>query len=174
MITATSLCKPDFIIPCPPLGAARVRVCSKRIWDIITVISKGFGSPAQIREAVKEIAPEINAELLGITCGMAFLKTYRDTLEEYMNRNKDYFGFPEKLDFDAMNEEKCRLPVMTYGENLVHMHTGFNFAEIQELDILDYRLLFADAVKLRILSRPDGEGKKYLNDCYDYMHYEDD
>lgn len=173
MLTATSISKPEFIIPCPPLGAARVRVCCKKTWDIITVICKGCGSPLQIKEAVNEIAPEINAELLGITCGMAFLKQYRDTLEEYMSRNKDYFGFPEKLDFEAMNEEKCRLPVMTYAENLVHQHTGLNFIEIQELDILDYRMLFADAVKLRILSRPDGKGKQYLNDCYDYMHYED-
>ncbi|MGN0665394.1 MAG: hypothetical protein ACI4KF_02580 [Huintestinicola sp.] len=172
MFSVTSMSKPEFLLPCPPLGMVRAAVCSKGTYDIIRVICEGCGSPVQIKRAIEEIS-DIDAALLGIAAGTAFLRAYRDTLESYCDRNKDFYAFPERLDFEAMNAEKSKLPIMTWAENLVHLHTGLNFREIAELDILDYRLLFADAVKLTILSRADGEGKKHLNECYDYMHSED-
>ena len=96
------------------------------------------------------------------------MAAYREAVEKYCEDNIDIFGLPKSFGMDS--GEECRLPVITYGERLVYEHSGLSFDKIAELDILDFRMLLADAVKYRVLNRSDGKGREFLNECYDFMH----
>ena len=45
----------------------------------------------------------------------------------------------------------------------MYEHSGLSFDKIAELDILDFRMLLADAVKYRVLNRSDGKGREFPN-----------
>ena len=114
------------------------------------------------------ITPEAKLSVIGITGAVKLIKTYREAVEKYCEDNIDIFGLPKSFGMDS--GEECRLPVVTYAERLVYEHSGLPFDKISELDILDFRMLLADAVKYRVLNRSDGKGKEFLNECYDFMH----
>lgn len=159
--------KPVFKIDVPPLGVKSVPICSKGIWDQL-VLSAESDSERDIRrsaEALSDFPDHVPVSVL-----KKFICNYKEIVEKYCDIYKDIFMIPEKPDFESDDNEKIRLPVITFGESVVAEYTGFDFDRINELDILDYRMLLADACKLKILRRADGEGKKYLNECYDYMH----
>ncbi|MCM1525561.1 MAG: hypothetical protein NC120_14035 [Ruminococcus sp.] len=158
--------KPVFKISVPPLGVKSVPICSKGIWDrlLMSAVSDSEKDIRKSAEALSDFPENVPVSLL-----KKFICDYRESVEAYCEMNKDIFMIPEKPDFEN-DDEKIRLPVITFCENIVAEYTGFDFDRINELDILDYRMLLADACKLKILRRADGEGKKYLNECYDYMH----
>lgn len=169
MFSVSPFKKPVFMLPCPPLGAVGAHICRKITFDRIIILSgEAVGSAEDMKEVISEIAPEANFSAMGITGASLFIKKYREAVEKYCEDNIDIFGLPQTFCMDC--GEKCKLPVITYGERLVHEHSGLSFSEIAELDVLDYRMLLADAVKFKVLNRADGKGKEFLNECYDFMH----
>ncbi len=160
--------KPVFTLSCPPFGEVRAGVCRKITYDRIEIFLKGGGA-ARVHEIMREILPELKFEDITFSTAFVFLTAYKNAIDEYCERNKDIFEVPERVDFSE-EKEKLKLPVVTSAERLVHEHSGLNFAEIKELDILDFKMLLADSVKISILSRMDGKGREYLNECYDCMH----
>lgn len=158
--------KPVFKIPLIPVGMMSVPVCSKGIWDALIFSRCGKGE--MLRKTAKALCKDI-PDNMPLSSLREFADRYIDCVNEYCKANCDFFSLPEKPDFEH-DEEPLKLPVLTTGENLVKEHTGFDFDRINELDILDYRTLLADACKLRILRRADGKGREYLNECYDFMH----
>lgn len=167
MLTVSAFKKPVFMLPCPPVGAVRGYICRKKTFDRIILAASGV-YVNDTAEIMAETAPDADRELLGITGTFCFLRAYRDAVESYCEENIDVFGLPEA--FGSQYGERCRLPVITYGERMVYEHSGLSFSEISELDVLDYRMLLADAVKYKVLNRQDGKGREYLNECYDFMH----
>lgn len=155
--------KPVFPVILPPVGVLEVPVCSKHTWDVIGIarsdreIKRAAGLLADIPEGMPAVSLR------------AFVDGYIKAVNEYCDAAVDIYGIPDKPDFEH-DEEETRLPVLTFGEHIVREHTGFDFDRINELDILDYKLLLADACKLKILGRSDGSGKQYLNECWEYMH----
>lgn len=162
--------KPVFTLSCPPFGEVRARACRKIIFDEIVYFLSGGGTDHG--RLIKEIAVDKLPDNISLATAAVFLNAYRNAVEEYCEENIDIFGIPRKLDFEE--HEKIKLPVITASERLVHEHSGLDLFRINELDILDYRLLLADSVKLNILERADGKGKEYLNECYDCMHKNSD
>lgn len=164
--------KPVFTLSCPPFGEVRAGVCRKITYDRIEFFLNGGGA-ARVREIMREILPEFDFENVTVTTAFVFLTAYKNAIDEYCEKNKDIFEVPEKVDFSE-EKEKLKLPVVTSAERLVYEHSGLNFAAINELDILDFKMLLADSVKISILSRMDGKGREYLNECYDCMHKNSD
>ena len=158
--------KPVFNVPLPPVGRIRVPVCSKSVWD--TLIISLSGNDDMLRMAAKLLFANIPDDMPAASL-REFTEGYISGIEEYCKENADIFMIPEKPDFEH-DEVPLKLPIMTFGESVVKEHTGFDFDRISELDILDYRMLLADACKLRMLRRADGKGREYLNECYDFMH----
>lgn len=149
-------------------GMIGIPICSKADWDFL-IYAVALKQQKTLSEAVRRLGlqlPEHTPQKLL----ESILVQYRDAVEEYCESNMDIFNIPENLDFDTMNEEKLKLPILTFGESMVREHTGFDFEKINQLDILDYRMLLADAMKLKMLRRADGKGKEYLNECYNCMH----
>lgn len=164
--------KPVFTLSCPPFGEVRARVCRKITFDKIAYFLSG--GRAEYDKIVREIPMQDIPDNFTVTLATAFvfLSNYRNVVEEYCEKNTDIFGIPQRLDFE--DREKIKLPIVTASERLVREHSGLSFSQINELDILDYRLLLADSVKLNILERADGKGREYLNECYDCMHKNSD
>lgn len=160
--------KPVFHIPALPYGFIDVGVCSKAQWDRLKAASTA-GDTAVLSAVLSHMGvnlPDSTPSML--TEG--FAEAYIKAVEAYCERYTDIFGIPEKPDFENDEGEALKLPVMTFGERLVYEHSGLDFFQISCLDILDYRMLLADAVKVKCLRREDGKGKEYLNECYDFMH----
>lgn len=164
--------KPVFTLSCPPFGEVRAGVCKKITYDRIEIFLNGGGA-ARVREIMREILPEFDFENVTVTTAFVFLTAYKHAIDEYCEKNMDIFEVPEKVDFSE-EKEKLKLPVVTSAERLVYEHSGLNFAAINEMDILDFKMLLADSVKISILSRMDGKGREYLNECYDCMHKNSD
>lgn len=161
-LRATGFVMPSFALSCPPLGYIRAEVCRKRTFEQLKI---GGNS----EEFFSEIAVDFPPGLINDVTKKAFISSYIDAVEDYIKNNSDIFEIPHKDDFES-DSECLKLPVPTYSERLVYEHTGLNFSEINELNYLEYRLLLAGAVKVRILRREDGKGTEYLNECYECMH----
>lgn len=168
MIYVSPFNKPVFMLPCPPIGVVRGRICSKRIYDKVTLAVSGNVDKKTLYVILGNIAPDAKLSVIGITGAVKLIKAYREAVEKYCEDNIDIFGLPKSFGMDS--GEECRLPVVTYAERLVYEHSGLSFDKISDLDILDFRMLLADAVKYRVLNRSDGKGKEFLNECYDFMH----
>ncbi len=99
--------------------------------------------------------------------GTAFIAEYLASLKSYREKHIDIMKIPEKTDFTGKSE-KPPFPVITYAERLVREHSGLDFERQAELPVTEFWILLADAVKSRILERPDGI--EYLQQCYNDMH----
>lgn len=159
--------KPIFKINLRPYGIISVPVCSKSTWDTL-IYAMSTLNRTKLYEAAKALYPDLPENIPDVSV-IVFLDEYMDQVEEYCKINIDIFGIPEKPDFDK-TEEKLKLPIITYNTHIVQEYTGLDFERINELDILDFRMLLADAVKVIILRRADGKGTEYLNECYNFMH----
>lgn len=168
MLSVSPFDKPVFMLPCPPIGAVRGCICSKRIYDRIIFTAGGNVDRKALSGILAAIAPDAKLSVIGITGAVKLIKAYREAIEKYCEDNIDIFGLPKSFGMDS--GEECRLPVVTYAERLVYEHSGLSFDKISDLDILDFRMLLADAVKYKMLNRSDGKGKEFLNECYDFMH----
>lgn len=99
--------------------------------------------------------------------GTAFIAEYLAALKSYREKHIDIMKIPEKTDFTGKSE-KPPFPVITYAERLVREHSGMDFEKQAELPVTEFWILLADAVKSRIMERPDGI--EYLQQCYNDMH----
>ena len=94
---------------------------------------------------------------------------YIGQIKRYREDNMDYLVVPSRTDFSAVPDDTPeKLPCLTAAEHLIYEHSGINFIEQNKLPVTEYWTLLADAVKMRILSREDGED--YLEQCYKDMH----
>lgn len=134
--------KPVFPVALPPVGIINVPVCSKHTWDVINIARSG----REIKRAAYLLA-EI-PEDMPIQSLCEFVSGYIKAVNDYCEDFADIYGIPDKPDFEH-DEEETKLPVLTFGERIVREHTGFDFDRINELDILDYKLLLADACKIK-------------------------
>ena len=169
MLELTPYTKPKFNIPLPPKAVYSVGSCCKGDYDKIVLAvatAAGSGVYQQLTEKLLGKKPKAATD---VGC-YVFLKKYRETLDKYMDGNIDFMRIPEKPDFGKDDNKAVKFPIATCGERFVAEHTGLNFIEINQLDIIEYRLFLADAVKMRILRREDGKGGEYLNECYNFMH----
>ena len=89
-------------------------------------------------------------------------------LKDYRDRNIDVLGVPKKNDYSTGNEDKNEFPILTHADNLVYEHSGINFIDQKELSIIEYWLLLADAIKIKLSTTETG--REYLRDCYTDMH----
>lgn len=163
--------KPVFTLSCPPFGEVRAGVCRKISYDKILLFMQG--KSVCFKEIIKEIIPGINENLLTVSGAFVFFRNYIEAVEKYCEENMDIFKAPEHIDFDEDREE-IALPVISCPMHIIYEYSGLDFGRINELDILDYRLLLADGIKLKILSRADGRGREILRECYECMHKNSD
>lgn len=159
-----------------PYGNFRAKPCSKYTYDfVVDVITSARVKSTDILKGV-DMLIERPCKTPIIGACRVFLYNYITAINNYCKANFEKFAIPEHLDvpegMDVEEEEKrepLRYPLYTYEEHLVREYTGFNFKEIQELDILIYKFYAAEAYKVAVLKRVDGTGTAYLNECYDYM-----
>lgn len=99
--------------------------------------------------------------------GAAFVADFVKALDDYREVNMDIMRIPEQIDFKSIGKE-IKLPCITSGERLVYEHSGLDFIRQGELPVTEYWVLLADAMKMLIMKRTDGE--EYLAECYNDMH----
>lgn len=167
-----------FILPFEPpvytedtqiYGVIRIPVCSKADWDYL-IYALAMDSQSQCVEAIKRIGVTDIPDSAPAFIIKRVLSNYKAFILKFCEDYLDIFEVPDKPDFDGEFAEKLKTTIFTFEQNYIHNHTGLNFLQIQQLNILEYKMLLADAVKLKILSRADGKGKEYLNECYNAMH----
>ena len=146
----TAFAKPIFRIDVPAAGVISCRTCT-----VITYrrLKCGTFTAEDITDIIIGDLPPFLRSTLTI-----FIQKYIAELDKYRKDNCDILQVP---DDGSEPEKKCRLGVKDY--------SGFNFAEINDLDIIDYWLLLADSVKLMALQNKK-EPEEYLNGCWCYMH----
>lgn len=159
--------EPTFRLTVLPFGVFNIPTCSKACWDKLCE-SLDLNDGAGLTEVLKGLIPKL-PESTPMSIKQRIGTDYREKVEEYCEQLKDLYEVPSKVDFEH-DDKPIKLPITTYGESIVKDHTGFNFDEIDKLSVLEYRMLLADAVKLRILRRSDGKGAEYLQECYNSMH----
>lgn len=95
-----------------------------------------------------------------------FVKKYIEEIEKYCDDNCDVLKVP---DDGKPPEKKCKLNVNTYYDHCVYEYSGIDLERINEMDIIDYRLLLSDSIKLTILKNKT-DAVEYLNGVWCYMH----
>ena len=155
----TAIKKPVFSIDVPTIGKIACRTCSLREYKQLQT----FNGLRNILE--KTAVGNIPQTLKAIE--IIWAKKYKEAIDSFTDANKDFFSIP--TDGKEDKKDECRLKILTMPEKIVSDYTGLNFSEILELDIIDFRLITADAYKYLIMqNKPDAV--KYLNGCYAYMH----
>ena len=165
-----------FNVDFQPYGTYNVKPCTKADFDfVVSAIADTKGSKSVIK-GVELLIEEMPCKTPILSACRVFLFNYIKAVQQYCKDNFEKFSIPEHLDVpDAMNDEDeekkepLRYPLYSYEEYLVREYTGFNFKEIQALDILTYKFYAAEAYKVSVLKRVDGTGTAYLNECWDYM-----
>ena len=89
--------------------------------------------------------------------------------DEFVEKNKDALAIPSDGGKSAKDNKECFLSVHTFIDKLVADYAHLSFIQINEIDIIDYKLLAADAYKHMVLTnKPDAVD--FLNGCYCNMH----
>ena len=154
----TAFAKPIFRIDVPAAGVISCRTCT-----VITYrrLKCGTFTAEDISGIIIGDLPPFLHSTLTI-----FIRKYIAELDKYRKDNCDILQVP---DDGSEPEKKCRLGVSTFYDHCVKDYSGLNFAEINELNIIDYWLLLADSVKLMALQNKK-DPEEYLNGCWCYMH----
>jgi hypothetical protein len=155
----TAIKKPVFEIDVPTIGKISCRTCSLREHKQV----KALRSLRSVLENVTE--GDVPQTLKAIE--IIWARKYLAAIDDFVKDNADYLSVPTDGKDDST--EECRLKILTMPEKLAADYTGLNFAELLDLDIIDFDLIVADAYKHMIMAnKPDAV--KYLNGCYAYMH----
>lgn len=155
----TAIKKPVFEIDVPTIGKISCRTCSLREHKQV----KALRSLRSVLENVTE--GDVPQTLKAIE--IIWARKYLAAIDGFVKDNADYLSVPTDGKDDST--EECRLKILTMPEKLAADYTGLNFAELLDLDIIDFDLIVADAYKHMIMAnKPDAV--KYLNGCYAYMH----
>ena len=102
------------------------------------------------------------------TAALLFIADYVTDLKEYFDKNMDIMKVPSTIDFGGSKKKTPAFPIYTYNERLVYEHTGLDFSEQNDIPVTEFMILLADAAKIRMLERSDGE--EHLEQCYKDMH----
>lgn len=166
-----------FNVDFQPYGSYTLAPCTKADFDfIVSVITDANVKSKDVIKGVEILINDLPCTPIISACRV-FLYQYVQAIIGYCDAHFEKYKIPEHLDvpdanMDGEDEEKkepLRYPLYTYEEYLVREYTGFNFKEIQALDIMTYKFYAAEAYKISVLKRVDGTGTAYLNECYDYM-----
>lgn len=165
-----------FTVDFQPYGTYNIKPCTKADFDfLVSAIADTVKSKSVIK-GVELLLGELPCKTPIMSACRVFLFNYVTAIQQYCKDNFEKFSIPEHLDLpdanmdeDEEKKEPLRYPLYTYEEYLVREYTGYNFREIQALDILTYRFYAAEAYKISVLKRVDGTGTAYLNECFDYM-----
>ena len=150
--------KPIFTIDVPTIGRISCRTCTLREYKQLQAFQGLRDILGSV--AVGDIPQTLKAaEIL-------WAKKYLEAIEDFAEKNKDILKIPTDGKED---DEKCRLKIVTLQEKLASDYSGLNFRELLDLDIIDYKLITADAYKHMIMCNKT-DAVKYLNGCYAYMH----
>lgn len=154
----TPIKKPIFKIDVPTLGVISCRTCTLSEYRMIL-------SHRDLRNIFERVViGDIPQTLSAIY--LIWSKNYLTALNEFFEENKDALEIPT----DGQPPEKnCRLKIFTVIDKITADYTGLNFIELGELDIVDYKLLSADAYKHMIMQNKK-DAADYLNGCWCYMH----
>lgn len=168
-----------FRVSFQPYGVYNLKPCKKSIYDfIVAVITAEKPKSKDIVMGVEMLIDEMPCKTPIIGACRVFLYNYVQAVVDYCKANFSKYMIPEHLDvpdgdINGEGEEKkepLRYPIYSYEEYMVREYTGYNFKDIQNLDILTYKFYAAEAYKVAVLKRVDGTGTTYLNECYDYMN----
>lgn len=150
--------KPVFKINVPAAGEISCRTCTVgtyRRFEYGTFNKADLGSVI-----LGEMPPFL------ISTKIIFVKNYVEAIEKYCDENCDILRVPED---GNPPEKKCKLNVNTFYDHCVFQYSGIDFERINFMDIIDYKMLLSDSVKLMILQNKI-EPVDYLNGCWCYMH----
>ena len=152
-----------------------VRICTKGQWEDLLIALK-TKDEATLRTWVLGMTDKVSAYAPPIVYEV-FCEAYKQGIDNIVETYSDFYALPytpydpEIVERGCSTTEKMELPIATYTEGLVREHTGLDFLQIQDLDILTYKLYLSDAMKLRILNaRGSKKGTVYLNECYRFAH----
>jgi len=153
--------KPVFVIDVPTIGKISCRTCTVADYRRLCVMR-------DLRNVLERVAVEDVPQTLK-AIEMIWAKLYLKEIDEYTQENMDVLAVPSSGDQDESEEEKCLLKIHTVLDKLAADYAHLSFIEIQEIDIIDYRMIAADAYKYMIMTnKPDAV--EYLNGCYLNMH----
>ena len=157
----TAIRKPIFEIDVPTIGKISCRTCSVADHRKLCVMR-------DLRSILERVTLEDIPQTLK-TIDIIWTKLYLNEIEQYTRNNMDVLMIPASGDSEDEEKEKCLLKIHTVVDKLVADYTHLSFIEIQDIDIIDYRLIAADAYKHMIMTnKPDAVA--YLNGCYCNMH----
>lgn len=157
---------PVFEIKVPPYPNVKVASCSKADFDGLTAVLSDTAAAVEIAERLT------GTEGISLTSTMVFIREYLGAIYGYMKEHPQRFRYPERPSFfhpEDNGGEELQMPIPTYENHLIYSYSGIDFQRQRELNVLDYYAYLADAAKAKILSRADGKGVEYLNECYDFM-----
>lgn len=159
----TAIKKPVFTIDIPTIGKISCRTCT-------VAEHRRLRAGRDLRNVLERVAVgDIPQTLKAID--IIWSKMYLKKIEDYCNANMDALVLPSAGDFGKPGDKnkECFLQIYTTTDKLVADYAHLSFIEIQDIDIIDYRLIAADAFKHSVLTnKPDGID--YLNGCYCNMH----
>ena len=155
----TAIRKPIFTIDVPTIGKISCRTCSLREYKQLRTL-RG------LRNILENIAVNDIPQTLK-TAEIIWAEKYLKAVDDFIHDYRDFLELP--TDGKEKEQEICRLKILTMPEKIAADYTGLDFNEILDLDIIDFKLITADAYKYMIMqNKPDAV--KYLNGCYAYMH----
>lgn len=158
----TAIRKPVFIIEVPTIGKIPCRTCT-------VADHRRLRTKRDLRNVLERVAVGDIPQTLR-TIEIIWAEMYLNEIEKYCRRNMDALEIPTGGSTGKPGEnQKCMLNIFTSTDKLVADYAHLSFIEIQDIDIIDYRLLAADAYKYLIMTNKT-DGIDFLNGCYCNMH----
>lgn len=155
---------PKFVIQMAA-PAAKLIVRSPTVTDFFRCVSAD--EPAKLAKEILYYygGDEARYPFTEVT-GADFLRSYTQALIQYKEDNMDIMKVPAVISFGA--EKKPPFPIVSSGRDLIYHYSGINFREQCELDITEFWMLLADAVKSEC--EKTEKGREYLENAYNDMH----
>lgn len=153
---------------------SQVAICTKGQWDELLIALK-IKDTATLKSVALRLCDKLSAYAPD-SIYLLFCDQYKKAIDEVKEKFADYYSAPytpydPEVIESGKTKENMELPIMTFAENLVYIHTGLDFIQIDGLDYLEYCMYLSDAMKLRILNNRGYEkGTAYLNECYRFSH----
>lgn len=156
----TDFIKPILKIDVPTVAVIPCRTCTIAQYKKL----RRLENAADVLKAVS-LADKLPDILLN-TAVYIWAEKYIEAIEDYCSNNVDWLAVPSDGTEDA---KRAKLEVFTAADKLVADYARLSFRELQSVDVIDYRLLLADAVKHNIYKNKE-DAVDYLNGCYCNMH----
>ena len=159
MTELTAITKPVFMVDVPMIGKISCRTCSVSDYRKLRFLR-------ELRDILERVCVEDIPKTLR-TSEIMWAKLYRDAIDDYVKQNMDALMMPQGVKDDDTEEQLFR--IYTTEEKLVADYAHLSFIEILDIDIIDYKLIAADAYKHMIMTNKT-DAVEYLNGCWLNMH----